>query len=97
MRLGRIIIIKYWPVQEDVSNVHSITFDTSQDCRMVRDFEQLPVLLFAGKVNGWGESVNLLLTRVVEFSVPTGGLQSRHSPRLCWWGHCWVEYNVAHG
>lgn len=36
---------------------------------MVQDFEQLPVLLFAGKVNGGlSESVNLLLTRVVLWS-----------------------------
>lgn len=68
-----IILLKYWPVQTDVASVHSITFDTSRDCRMVQDFEQLPVLLFAGRVNGGGESVNLLLTRVVEFSVPTEG------------------------
>lgn len=53
---------------------------------MVQPIEQLPVL-FAGKVNGGlAESVNLLLTRVVLWSLvlPTEELQSRHSPRFCW-------------
>lgn len=47
----------------------TVSLDTSKDSRVVQDFEQLPVLLSAGTVNGGlGESVNLLLTRVVLWS-----------------------------
>lgn len=49
--------------------MHITTSNTSKDRRVVRDFEQLPVLLFAGKVNGGsGECIDLLLTRVVLWS-----------------------------
>lgn len=77
MRLGSIsIILRYWPVQKDVPYVHGITFDTSSDCRMVRDFEKLPVVLFAGWVNGGlGESCKSTVDPcwVVELRVPTEG------------------------
>lgn len=98
-RVGSIIIVvKYWPFQRDVSYVHSITFDISKDCRMVKDFEQLPVLLFAGLVNGGlGESVISTVDPCRGVKCAHGGLQSRHSPHFSWWGHCWVVYNVADG
>lgn len=56
------------------SYVHITTSNTNKDRRMVRDFEQLPVLLFAGNINGGlGDSIDLLLTRVVLWSLPTEG------------------------
>lgn len=80
--------------------VESATFNTSKDCRVGRDFEQLPAFCrqeFSKRWLGWICNVyRWPVLRRGDRCAPTEGYNHAVSPHMCWWGHRWMVCNVQH-